>query len=603
MIEEAVVVAPKGRGPMEQMLALLAEDGEAEATTLTLGMIAENAGWIRAREPKLAEGAEVVRKAWIGKVKEHWGAEDAEEFDGRWETAFVRARMAEPKPKAPSESEREARLGDWLAERKVKDDTLTPAPEVPEPGDANPPLLSKNRPLISAKAFAKAKLYREGMLATRYYGDNWWQWNGRFYEPVSDNGMETRVSNFLEAASIWGGDGRECFNPKTKDINEVLAATRRHCLYEEVPPRWFARAEEAEQWLVFKNCLVDYETGEMRKLTPELWAHGGVDFDYHPDAECRRWERFLRETFPNDLEAADCIEEQLGYGMTWDARFHKAALWIGKPRSGKSTVEWTQRQLTGPSLCASLDFSDWISGPNARTNMIGKKIGIFPDVRLKPAKAYGRTGYDPGGLDHRSVSLLVQITGQGSVEIGTKYEKLPWEGIPKIKFEIVSNDPLRMHDPGGALLGRLVKVGFGQSRPEDDQDLDLWEKGLRPELPGIAARCLRAYQRLRARKKFIQPKSAGGLEADLQEKANGYLKFMRETFTLDPSARVGIDLFWSKFAGWRENNGRPDLGVTNAQQLVIEIKKIGEPYDKLLEKSHRVNSDPRFYAGIKLRPE
>lgn len=477
----------------------------------------------------------------------------------------------------------------------------------PDTGGANAPTLSRSKPLVSAKAFAKARLYREGILATHYHAGNWWQWNGKFYEVASDHGMETRVSDFLDGATTWAKEGLARFNPKTADINEVLAATRRHCLFEEAPPKWFGAGEGAEPWLVFRNCLVNYESGEVRALTPRLWAHGGLDFDYDPEARCPRWNQFLCETFPKDPEASNCVEEQMGYGMTWDTSIENIGLWIGKRRSGKSTAAWVQEQLVGPTLFVSLNFEDWMRGENSRANLVGKKLGLFPDVRLKPAKAYGNVGYDPGGLDYKSVQLLVQISGRDRVGVPGKYEKLPWQGRLGVKFQIVSNDPLKFHDPGGALAERLVKVAFGQTRPKEARDRELRAK-LRPELPGIAARCLRAYQRLRARGWFIQPASAAELEREIEEAANPYLKFMRDTFVIDPDGKVGgdgvrvSDLFWMKFDLWRKENKRMDLQVSNGPQVIKEVKKI-EPYDKILAKEHRLDSEPRWYAGIKLRPE
>jgi hypothetical protein len=46
--------------------------------------------------------------------------------------------------------------------------------------------------------------------------------------------------------------------------------------------------------------------------------------------------------------------------------------------------------------------------------MIGKRVGVFPDVRLKSAKSFGfkgGSGHDPGGLSYTSHGLLLTITG------------------------------------------------------------------------------------------------------------------------------------------------------------------------------------------------
>jgi len=54
--------------------------------------------------------------------------------------------------------------------------------------------------------------------------------------------------------------------------------------------------------------------------------------------------------------------------------------------------------------------------------LIGKKVGVFADVRFKPAKAYGLTGYDPGGIDYQSAQLLLNIIGRDKVSPGRKFK-------------------------------------------------------------------------------------------------------------------------------------------------------------------------------------
>ena len=51
-------------------------------------------------------------------------------------------------------------------------------------------------------------------------------------------------------------------------------------------------------------------------LSPRLWLHSAVGYDWSPEARCPRWVRFLEEIFSGDRESQDCIEEFLGYGMT-----------------------------------------------------------------------------------------------------------------------------------------------------------------------------------------------------------------------------------------------------------------------------------------------
>jgi len=107
--------------------------------------------------------------------------------------------------------------------------------------------------------------------------------------------------------------------------------------------------------------LVDIDTGHLLPLTPRLWTHHELDFDYDPEAKCPFWEKWLSEVFEGDAESRECIEEQLGLGMTEDIRFQKAFLWVGrKGREGKGTLAHILKQLCSPVAYAPLSFHDWL---------------------------------------------------------------------------------------------------------------------------------------------------------------------------------------------------------------------------------------------------
>ena len=89
---------------------------------------------------------------------------------------------------------------------------------------------------------------------------------------------------------------------------------------------------------------------------------------------------------PGDQESQDFIEEWLGYCMTEDTRFQKAALKIGKPRSGKGAIDWVLEQLVGKAAFVALSFGDWLRHRNSKEDLIGKRVGCFPDVIPLPER-------------------------------------------------------------------------------------------------------------------------------------------------------------------------------------------------------------------------
>jgi putative DNA primase/helicase len=348
----------------------------------------------------------------------------------------------------------------------------------------------------------------------------------------------------------------------------------------------------------FKNKLVNVRSGETLDPTPRLWITDTVNFDYDPSAQCPRWVQFLEEAHPKDEDAQNCLEEQLGLGMTYDMQFEKIAVWIGLPRAGKSTLLYVESRLAGKRAFAPMNFNDWMRGEKSRENLIGKKVLAFSDVRLKPPRWYGNS-YDPGGLDHASIQTLLKISGRDSESIGRMYKKA-WEGQLTCKIIITSNHSLDIHDP--VLLSRLVMVNFQQSwLDHPDQDEYLREK-LDGELPGIANRCLAAYRRLLVRGRFIQPKSAAGLLQKMEAQTNPLAAFMQEYYVRDDDARgpFATEIF-DYFKEWCKENRQRDLLKTyrREQELMKGIRALRE--FSTLKRVRQHGDTAGRYPGIRRR--
>ena len=231
--------------------------------------------------------------------------------------------------------------------------------------------------------------------------------------------------------------------------------------------------------------------------------------------------------------------------------------------------------------------------------MIGKKVGIFHDVRLKPGKAYGMSAYDPGGIDHQSMQMLLEFISGDCVTIPRKWLDA-WIGLPKIKLILISNKVPNLQNDH-ALTSRFIMLDFprsflGKEKPEIKRIL------LPAELPGIANRCLAAYRRLLQRGGFLQPNSGLALLESVKEAGNPYLAFMNACWVKDPEALiVRCSEFHEAFQDWCRDNDRSDLIRTSKSRLIQEVNKI--PEWKHLTSTRAEAEDnvkkPRRYPGIR----
>jgi putative DNA primase/helicase len=492
---------------------------------------------------------------------------------------------------------------------KSADDPLfyrTTQPEVGPSGrvhDDGSILLDRNDPNATAHKFIDRKYRRNGHLCLYWKGDGHWQFNGSFYEEHEFNMLSAEVYAFMNAAHCRFRNNAIPMIVKPSDVDNVLKCIKAGVTIPASLPQpcWIKSEEYAPELFAFKNKLVNVRSGEEMDPTPRLWVTDTINFNYDPDAKCPRWKQFLEEIHPNDPDAQNCIEEQLGYGMTYDMHFEKIAVWIGLPRAGKSTLLYVMSRLVGNRAFAPMSFNDWMRGEKSRENLIGKKVLAFSDVRLKPPRWYGNS-YDPGGLDHASIQSLLKISGRDSESIGRLYKKA-WEGQLTCKVIITSNHPLDIHDP--VLLSRLVMVNFQQSwlHRDDDRDDYLREK-LDAELSGIANRCLAAYRRLLGRGRFIQPASARRLVQKMVAQANPIPAFMQEWWIKDDKAHgpTGADVHYT-FELWCEEHRQCDLLKTypREQELMKAIKAIAEFTTLKRVRSH--GEKVGHYPGIRRRTE
>jgi putative DNA primase/helicase len=324
-----------------------------------------------------------------------------------------------------------------------------------------------------------------------------------------------------------------------------------------------------------------------------------MDFDYDPAARCPVWQRFLAQVFEGDVESRECVEEQLGLGMTEDVRFQKGFLWIGtQGREGKGTLAAVLERLCGGTGFVSLAFHTWLKGEFSAEAMIGKRSGVFPDIRFKEGKWYGQN-FDPGGIDHVSKEMLLKITGADPHTFSRKYNPVPWRGVLPMKVFLISNNVPNLNDVN--LVTRFIKIAFQVSfRGREDHTL---LDRLKVELPGIANRCLAGYRRLCERGRLIQPESGLRLAKEIAAKSNPWEAFVEEQVVVEQGEWVTCRDFYERFEWWCEQNERTDLlKLVPTQPLFAQkLKKEVQSICKLLDETFRPHDGRRQYLGFRLK--
>ena len=465
--------------------------------------------------------------------------------------------------------------------------------------DDEPPLLYKASPYDSAKEFVGRYLIKDGALATFYWNQHFWVWNGRCYEKAPIDKFNAAVWAFLANARTGSKTDNTRFLPKPADAEGVMKALKAGLTLDVDPPYWLDGRDGAEHILAFKNGLVDVRTGRFMPSTPRLWIHHALNYDYDPDAKCPTWDHWLDEVFEGDEETRQCVEEEIGIEMTNDIRFHKGFLHIGQQgREGKTTLAAVIEEVVGSDCYISLDITSWVSGEFSKEPLLGKKVGVFADVRFKEPKWYGQN-LDPGGIDHVSKGWLLRITGGDPVTIPRKFNPIPWRGHLPMKAVLTCNHVPNLNDP--MLASRFILIAFNVSF-RDREDIGMVDK-LKAEVSGIAARCLIAYRRLCDRGRFIQPATGLKLARSVAAKSNAYQAFSDECFIInEQGVSTQCEKVFFRWRKWCEDNGQLDAlrSCTTSHHLSRQLRKNVRGLEKL-KIFRRSASDKREYVGIRLK--
>jgi hypothetical protein len=210
-------------------------------------------------------------------------------------------------------------LGEALRKNEPRPRALFATAKPETPGGAI--ILDRTDPHDIAKEFVARKYCGHGHLGLYYKSKTFWKFNGSHYEELEFDVLSAEVYGFINAAKRYVRDNPVPIIVKPDDVGKVMKCIEAGTtIPAKLPqPCWIETEKPAPELFAFKNRLVDIYTGKDFAPTPRLWITDAVTFNYEPSAECPRWEQFLREIHPNDPDAQNCLEEELGYGMTYDA--------------------------------------------------------------------------------------------------------------------------------------------------------------------------------------------------------------------------------------------------------------------------------------------
>jgi P4 family phage/plasmid primase-like protien len=237
------------------------------------------------------------------------------------------------------------------------------------------------------------------------------------------------------------------------------------------PFQWIGNtADQPQDVVIFKNGLLDLDTGSLLPHDGQYFATGLPSHDFDPLAECPQFMKLLDQLDPSFHQT---LQEWFGYCLAGDTSAHKFAVFVGIRRSGKSTLLRVLQNLVGTELSHSGMLAD-LGNDFGLEGCVGKRLLAIPD-------AHDVSGQ--GGARGKALERLKSIVGEDDVSINRKGVAIYATRLP-IKITMVCNKMPTFIDESGALSSRMLIFNFEKS-VEGHEDRALAKK-LEAEMSGIA---------------------------------------------------------------------------------------------------------------------
>ena len=488
-----------------------------------------------------------------------------------------------PRRRSPPRSEASASSGDG-------DELLVPL------GQKDPAtgrlVLSPRRTLPTAEAYAREFNQHANGRTLHGYGGLLMEWRGNRYCQVEEEWLKQRLQPWLHKALRYvlnkqtGEMELVDFESNPTTVKQALDTIRAfvHLPASTVSPSWLGSGKDrppALELLPCKSLNLHIPTGRVLAPTPALFTINALDFDYDPNPEPpERWIKFLEQLFGDDLESVELLQEWMGYCLTGDTSQQKMLLLVGPRRSGKGTIGRIVTRLVGAGNVVGPTTSS-LAGNFGLQPLIEKSLAIVSDARF---------GGDNVGT---VVERLLCISGEDTLTIDRKFL-----GSVSMKlatrFMFLTNELPRLNDASTALAGRFLVLRLSNTF-YGTEDVTLTDQ-LLAELPGILLWAIEGWKRLRARGRFIQPKSGEDAIRDMEDLGSPVGAFIRDRCVVGVGHRAWVDNLYDAWKGWCEQDGRNAVSTKQAfgRDLMAAAPGVAR---------RRGTGMVSFYEGIGLRGE
>ncbi|MBS3778322.1 MAG: hypothetical protein KGY50_03400, partial [Candidatus Thermoplasmatota archaeon] len=274
---------------------------------------------------------------------------------------------------------------------------------------------------------------------------------------------------------------------------------------------------------------------------------------YDPEADCPKIKQFLREVI--DEKSIPCIQEFIGYCLYRDIPLHKAFMFLGGGKNGKSTVINLITTFLGRENIANKELQQLNFDKFAKAKLYGKLLNAAADIS---SAALGQT------------STFKGLTGGDYTDAEKKFcDSFEFKNYAKLLFS--ANTLPKTNDDSYAFYRRWILINFPNTFEGKKCDPHILERIATPkELSGLFNWGVEGLMRLLKRNRFSYDRSVEEIRTQYKTLSDPVFAFAQTFLNSSTTGFLVKDEVYHKFNKWCVEN---DLPVTPKNMFSQDLVK------------------------------
>jgi putative DNA primase/helicase len=357
--------------------------------------------------------------------------------------------------------------------------------------------------------------------------------------------------------SFYQDDGEEFI----RDLCQKVLGIRSNRNYKNEVIEWVKDNAEIQVDRDIFNTnpyVINLENGIYNIKKNEIEEHNqGYFFNYQfpvrydSDAEICEIKKFLESTLY--LDDIPVIQELIGYCLFKPYFIHKAFMFVGEGRNGKSTLIRLLAELLGKENIATVPLQRICKDKFAASELYGKHANLCSELS---EESLHNTG------------LFKQVTGGDYIRAEKKF-KDGFKFINTAKLIFSCNVIPESKDKTLAYFNRWIVIEFPNIFDESNEDTDkhlLAKLTTEKEISGFFNWAIEGLMRLLENNDFSKHRTLEDVKGYMAERKNPVFLFISSYIESDPDGELTKPEVYEKFLEFCRSNGFPTIASNHFTQ-------------------------------------